>query len=94
MLKNALQDKDVSSYRMIRESDDPIAWLKENLKVEFIGVSEVMEISLSGDNPQELAGIVNAVKKAYMTEVADVDTKRRSDRHAQLNKIKGTTEKG
>ncbi len=88
VLKNALQDKDVSSYRMIRESDDPIAWLKENLKVEFIGVSEVMEISLSGDNPQELAGTVNAVKKAYMTEVADVDTKRRSDRHSQLNKIK------
>ncbi len=47
-----------------------------------------MEISLSGDDPQELAGIVNAVKKAYMDEVVNVDTKRRTDRHGKLKKIK------
>ena len=47
-----------------------------------------MEISLSGDNPEEIAGIVNAVKKAYMDEVVNVDIKRRADRHDQLKKIK------
>ncbi len=70
-LNAALQDKEVSKYRMIREQVDPIAWLQENLKVEFIAASEVMEISLSGDNPHELAGIVNAVKKAYIDEVVN-----------------------
>ncbi len=38
-----------------------------------------MEISLSGDNPKELAGIVNAVKKAYIDEVVDYDTKVRAE---------------
>ena len=62
-LTATLQDKDVSNYRMVRAQVDPMAWLQANLKVEFIAGSEVMEISLSGDNPDELAGVVNGVKK-------------------------------
>ena len=58
------------------------------LKVEFVAGSEVMEISLSGDDPEEIAGIVNAVKKAYMDEVVNVDTNRRKARHDQLKAIK------
>ena len=73
---------------MVREQVDPIVWLQENLKVEFLAGSEVMEISLSGDNPEELAGIVNAVKKAYMEEVVNVDIKERTERHDKLKKIK------
>ncbi len=88
VLNAALVDKSVSKYAMIRDKIDPIDWLKENLKVEFVGASEVMEISLSGDDPVEIAGIVNAVKKAYMDEVVNVDTKRRADRFAKLKQIK------
>ena len=40
--------------------------------------------------PQEIAGIVNAVKKAYIDEVVNVDTKQRADRHEQLKKLKKT----
>ncbi len=87
-LNAALQDKEVSKYPMIREKIDPIFWLQENLKVEFLSGSEVMEIALSGDSPIELAGIVNAVKKAYMEEVVNVDIKRRGERHEQLKKHK------
>jgi len=87
-LNAAIQDKEVSTYRMIREQVDPIAWLQANLKVEFIAESEVMEISLSGENPQELAGIVNAIKKAYIDEVVNVDIKMRVQRHDKLNKLK------
>ncbi len=89
-LNAALRNKEVSQYRIIREQVDPIAWLQANVKVAFIGGSEVMEISMTGDDPQEIAGIVNAVKKAYVDEVVDVDTKRRADRHEQLKKLKVT----
>jgi len=87
-LSASLHDKDVSRYRMVQAQVDPIAWLQENLKVEFIMASELMEISLSGENPRELAGIVNAVKNAYIDEVVNVDIKKRSDRLEQLKKIK------
>ena len=88
VLNAALSDKAVAKYAMIRDKIDPIAWLQENLKVDFVSASEVMEISLSGDDPAEIAGIVNAVKKAYMDEVVNVDTKRRADRYAMLGRIK------
>jgi len=87
-LNASLRDQEVRKYRMVRRQVDPIAWLQETLKVEFIAASEVMEISLSGEDPQELAGIVNAVKKAYMDEVVDADTKRRTTRHDQLKELK------
>ena len=34
MLKTALQDKNVSNYRLVKNHKDPIIWLQENLKVE------------------------------------------------------------
>jgi capsular polysaccharide biosynthesis protein len=88
VLNAALMDKNVSKYRIIRDQIDPIAWLQDNLEVAFVQESEVMEIALSGDESDEVAGVVNAVKKAYMDEVVNVDTKRRADRHAKLRKIK------
>ena len=92
-LNAALRDKDdegneIIKYPMLRQQIDPIFWLQENLKVDFLAGSEVMEISLSGESPQELAGIVNAVKKAYVEEVVNVDIKARGVRHEKLKKIK------
>jgi capsular exopolysaccharide synthesis family protein len=78
----------VNACRTIQEQADPIAWLQDNLKVDFVSGSEVMEIALSGDNPRDLADIVNAVKKAYMDEVGNKDANQRSARHATLKKIK------
>jgi polysaccharide biosynthesis transport protein len=87
-LNAAIQNETVAKYRLIRQQLDPIFWLQENLKVEFLAGSEVMEIALSGDDPEELAGIVNAVKKAYIEEVVNVDLKERTKRHDKLKKIK------
>ena len=89
VLNAALQaDKKITNYRMLRDQVDPIAWLKNELRVEFLAGSEVLEISLSGDFPEELAGLVNAIKTAYMDEVVNVNIKTRSDRHEKLKKIK------
>ena len=87
-LTAALKDRAVSAYRIIREHRDPIVWLQDNLEVEFVGGSEVMRIALSGNDPDEVAGIVNAVKKAYMEEIVNVDIKRRADRYDKLRKLK------
>ncbi|MGO9462947.1 MAG: polysaccharide biosynthesis tyrosine autokinase [Isosphaeraceae bacterium] len=87
-LSAALRDGEVGKCPLIRNEVDPIGWLVENLKVEFIQASELMEISLSGDDPQQLAIIVNAVKKAYIEEVVNVDLKMRTARFDQLTKLK------
>lgn len=88
VLNAALSDPKVRKYSTIRRQVDQVAWLQEKLKVDFLTGSEIMEITLSGDNPEEVAGIVNAVKKAYMDEVVNKDAKQRTDRHSNLKKIK------
>jgi capsular exopolysaccharide synthesis family protein len=88
VLNAALSDPKIRNYSTIRKQVDQVAWLQEKLKVDFLTGSEVMEITLSGDNPEEVAGIVNAVKKAYMDEVVNKDAKQRTDRHSNLKKIK------
>jgi capsular exopolysaccharide synthesis family protein len=87
-LSAALRDEKISKCRMLREQVDQIGWLQANLKVECIPASELMEISLSGEYPQDLADIVNAVTKAYIDEVANKDTKERMARFEQLKKLK------
>ncbi len=51
VLNAALRDSKVAKYRMIAEHVDPIEWLQEKLRVDFVAGSEVMEISLSGGDP-------------------------------------------
>jgi polysaccharide biosynthesis transport protein len=92
VLDATLRDEKVRNFQIVREQEDQIKWLQENLNVEFISGSEIMEIALTGNHPAELAGLVNAVKKAYMEEVVNVDLKRRADRHTMLRKLKKTYE--
>ncbi len=90
VLASALRDPKANRYQTVREQIDPIEWLQEKLKVEFVAGSEVMEISLAGKHPEEVAGLVNAVKKAYMDEVVNVDQRRRIERFDHLKKIRDT----
>jgi hypothetical protein len=84
----ALQDQAVKGYRIVREQIDPVAWLQRNLEVDFVEDSEIMEIALSGGDHIEIAGLVNAVAKAYVDEVTSADARRRAERHAKLQQIK------
>ena len=49
VLSAAPSDSKVARYAMVREQEDPIAWLQEELKIEFVAGSEVMEIYLNLD---------------------------------------------
>ena len=68
---------------MIAEQDEPVDWLLENLEVQFPQETEVLEISLDGDRPDELWKVVNAVKQAYLDVVVNRDRLQRMDRLEQ-----------
>lgn len=87
VLNTALGEAGVTKYRMLRELEDPIKWLQDKLELRFAGDSELMEIALSGEFPEELAGLVIAIKKAYMEEVVNVEQKRRLERLDMLRKL-------
>src|SRR5262249_32105983 len=77
VLEAALKEVKDKNLHVLRDQVDPRAWLRDALQVGFIGGSEVMEISLNGDNAQEITDLVNAVKEAYAEESVDTNGKRR-----------------
>ena len=64
----------------------------ENLKVEYPLNSEIMNVSLRGANPQEVATLVNAVVDAYMREVVSKEQGQRAERLSQLDRLYADTE--
>ena len=87
VLVSALRQPGFDKFRTIREAEDPVTWLKEHLEVSFINDSEILQIGLKGDHPEEIAAIVNAVKDAYMEEVVNVERKRRTGRYDMLKEL-------
>jgi hypothetical protein len=77
----------ISRLPIIRKQDDPVAWLKSHLSVSFPFNGEVMEISLSADDPKEAADIVTAVVDAYKSEMIDNEMNKRRDRVNELEQI-------
>lgn len=73
VLRTALRSLDLELYPELAKSRDQVDWLAKRIGVSFPGGSEIMSISMSGDNPVAITEMVNAVKDAYMEEVVSVD---------------------
>lgn len=64
---------------------DPEDWLESHLNVTFPDDSEVMHVSLSGENADGLQQLVNAVVDAYFDEIVFAERNRRLDRLTSLD---------
>ena len=80
VLNAALRDPNVAALPMLRAQSDPVRYLEEELKVESTEGSEILKISLSGDDPQAIAKIVNSIQEAYFREVVDEEVLRKKSR--------------
>ena len=59
VLQAALRAPGISNLSIVKKrKNDIITWLKEELRVSYPGNAELMEISLSGDSPSEVAKLV------------------------------------
>jgi polysaccharide biosynthesis transport protein len=85
VLADALKKPEVAGLTTIREYPDAEEWLAQQIKISFPNTSEVLEISLSGYHPTDLAKLVNAVVDSYMSRVVDEEQK---ERQARLEKLK------
>jgi capsular exopolysaccharide synthesis family protein len=69
---------------MLAQLEDPVGWVVLHLSVYFYEGTELLNISLTGTNPDELAAIVNAVKTTYLEKVQEDEETLRSDRRKGL----------
>jgi hypothetical protein len=73
--------------KLDEREDDPINRLQRELSVNFPSESEVMEVGLMGEDPKELATIVNAVVNAYLDQTVDRIQLERRNRLAKLRDL-------
>ncbi|MHC4875303.1 MAG: GumC family protein [Planctomycetota bacterium] len=92
VLNAALRKPGISDLKMLRGIEHPVDWLQSNLSVGSYNSPEILQIALSGNHPEELAALVNAVKDAYLDEVVLADRKKRIARVSELEQIYNETE--
>jgi polysaccharide biosynthesis transport protein len=76
----------IAQLRMIREQKHPEDWLQENLEVTSAG-TEFIQIALSGENPVEIAAVVNAVTEAFLRNAGNAEQFRRTARLKTLEEF-------
>jgi capsular exopolysaccharide synthesis family protein len=89
----ALQDEKVRNLPILQRQADPVDWLDRELVVEHVPSTEVIRVSLSARGGQaDLSTIVNAVIKAYMTDVFGKETEAQLKHLEDLSKVSAKAE--
>ena len=72
VMMSALRQPGISALKTIQdEKEDPVGWLQTNIQVTAPMESEVLQVRLRGDRPDDVWQIVNAVTKAYLSDVVN-----------------------
>lgn len=88
----ALRKPETANLKALQDDPDPVSWLARNLRVDFPGNAELMQISLKANDPQEAAALVNAVVDAYTKEIVEVELGERRRRLDDLERIRSEKE--
>jgi polysaccharide biosynthesis transport protein len=83
----ALKKAEIAELPSVRQHKDPAAWLVRDLRVDFPGNGEVMRLRLTAAKGEDTAKVLNAVVRAYLSEVVDGEQKERAIRLGELEKI-------
>ena len=89
VLSAALRDPKVvrlPSIRQTQKTGDAVARLKGRLRVTFPGQAEIMEVSLTADDPEEAATLVQAVADSYLREVVNTEVDKKRARLRELDR--------
>lgn len=73
-----------AALALAAEQPDQVRWLSEEIRTDIPGGGELLRVRMSGDNPKAVAGLVNAVVDAYMSEVV---TREQSERRTRLDEL-------
>ncbi len=93
VLESALKQPGMAELKCLKNEEDKVAWLAERLEAGYLGNSNMLQISMTGSDPDELKTVIGAVCQAYMDSV--VETYREMDyRHRKtLEQACETSEK-
>jgi capsular exopolysaccharide synthesis family protein len=86
VLNAALNHPGVATLASARKDvGDPVEWLEKQIKVDLPTNSDLIQISIYSEHPEEIAPLANAVADAYMEEIV---TKEYNERRARCDRMK------
>jgi polysaccharide biosynthesis transport protein len=78
--------KEVRDLNIVRaKGPAAVDWLERALKTDFLSGPEYLRVSLGGEDPDEVAALLNAIARAYLETNTEI---LRSGRDSQLNDYK------
>ncbi|MCU0704868.1 MAG: hypothetical protein MUF18_12895 [Fimbriiglobus sp.] len=89
----ALREYRLGELPTLKAQKDPIKFLDEKLTVSSKEGSEIITLSLQGENPDDVRKIVDGIAKAYEKEVILKEKQEFQDYRMMLEKAKQTLEK-
>lgn len=90
VLMRTLDQDPVRNLRTVRSHPDTLSvltWLEENLKVEYADGSELMTVSLIGEDAGELKVLVQNLTQAYLSIYEGQDKSRRRERVKKMEAL-------
>jgi capsular exopolysaccharide synthesis family protein len=84
VLHAALEKPEIAQLPEVKGSADAIEWLTRELKTDVLLGPEVLRATLTGDNGDDIALILNEVVRAYLKEVASREEGKVHERIKQL----------
>ena len=87
VLNAAIRSPEIQALGIISAEDHPVAYLEDELRVEFPGDSEILRVSLAAENDKEAIKVVDAVVRAYTEEIAQSE---RTDVTKRLDLLRAT----
>jgi capsular exopolysaccharide synthesis family protein len=82
----ALRRPGINGLGTLQGEEDKVGYLVRNVQVSAPMESEVLQVRLRGESPQEITAIVNAVTNAYLTDVVNKEKAERLSRRDALEK--------
>jgi capsular exopolysaccharide synthesis family protein len=83
----ALKRDEVKRLNLEAREKDPVAFIEEELKVDFTENSELLTVLMNSSDPQVSLVVANAIKEAYMDEIVYRENQDRVKRVADLEKV-------
>jgi capsular exopolysaccharide synthesis family protein len=83
----ALRPPEIANLDIVQQQDDPVRWLAKNLKVDLPLNTEIMKVSLTGTQPEQVKSVVQAVVDAYMKVAVGDERDRQRARLSELDKL-------
>jgi capsular exopolysaccharide synthesis family protein len=87
VLKAALKNPKVQGLDLVQRQLDPVTWLEKQIGADFSVAPEVMRITISGTEPDQLLALLEAVTASYLSEVVEKDLRKKADRLDRLKKL-------